>query len=254
MDSVFDSEAFNASCFFPRAQSSAPPSHARDLHLAVEGASLHLRWHERVEGGPTVLLFHGNHELVSDYDGAAPQFARLGLNFAVCDYRGYGASTGRPTFRAMLADAPAVLEAVAAQTPLPVVVMGRSLGSACALELFRRDHPRVAGVILESGFLELSGLVRRRGLSPPAKFTEEELVAFDGRRKVAQGRAPLLVIHGENDRAISAHEAKEAFRRATTAHKQLALVPGRGHNDLSLAPEYWEAIASLWRWPLLAPP
>lgn len=251
MESVFDSDAFNASCFFPRADAGPPPEGARDLRVAVEGASLHLRWHEGAVGGPTVLFFHGNHEVVRDYDAWAEEFAALRLNLAVCDYRGYGESTGRPTFRSMLADAPVVLEAVAAQTASPVVVMGRSLGSACALELFRRDHPRVAGVVLESGFLELAGLVRRRGIEPPARFSEEELADFDGRRKVAQGRAPLLIVHGEKDRAISVHEAKEAFRRASTAQKRLVIIPGRGHNDLSAAPEYWAAIGSVWSWPSL---
>jgi alpha-beta hydrolase superfamily lysophospholipase len=129
--------------------------------------------------------------------------------------------------------------------------MGRSLGSACALELFQRDHPRVAGVILESGFVDLLGLIRRRGLQPPEQLTEDELATFDPRRTVAKGRAPLLIIHGEEDRAIDADEAREAFRLATTSNKELALIPGRGHNDVSFSPAYWEAIGRVLRWPTL---
>lgn len=253
MVSVFDSEEFNANCFFPRADAGPPPPGARDVQVVVDGATLHLRLHQRVEGAPTVLFFHGNHEVVSDYDELAAPYAQQRLNLAVCDFRGYGASTGVPTLRSALADAPAVLEAVAAQTSLPVVVMGRSLGSACALELFRRDDPRVAGVILESGFIDLPGLVRRRSL-PPARFSEADLATFDPRRKVAQGKGPLLIIHGEKDRSISADEAREAFALATTPHKHLAIIPGRGHNDVSAAAEYWQALARVWTWPRFAKP
>lgn len=249
MSSVFDSEAFNARCFFPRDEVTPPPDGARDLRVAVDGAELHVRLH-RTTGAPTLLLFHGNGEVVSDYDSIAPEFARVGLELAVVDFRGYGSSTGTPTLRTLLADAPLVLDAVAAQAATPLVVMGRSLGSAAALELYGRNDPRVAGVVLESGFLDLAGLVRRRGLSPPA-FSEDELETFDGSRKLRRGRAPLLVLHGALDRAISADEAREAHRLATTELKHLVLVPGRGHNDVSASPVYWDAFAHVRAWPTL---
>jgi hypothetical protein len=245
--SVFDSEAFTSSCFFPRVELSPPPAHADDLQIAVPGASLHLRRHRLRERAPTVLLFHGNAEVVGDYDEAADRFAQQGLNLAVCDFRGYGASTGTPSLRTMLADAPLVLEAVGASGPL--IVMGRSLGSACALELYAR--PGLAGVILESGFIDLNQLVARRRLPSPRRYTEEELATFDPRRKLARGNGPLLVIHGAQDRSISSDEAKEVFELATTPHKHLALIEGRGHNDVSYAPAYWEALAHVWTWPAL---
>lgn len=252
MSSVFDSEAFSANCFFPRADTSPPPASAEDLQVTVAGASLHLRWHRPLDGAPTVLLFHGNGEVVSDYDEAAANFAGQRLNLAICDFRGYGQSTGSPSLRAVIKDAPAVLETISSRSEQPLIVMGRSLGSACALELFQNDHPRVAGVIVESGFVDLDGLVRRRGLTPPQPYTDDELATFEPRSKVAKGRAPLLIIHGEEDRAIDANEAREAFRLATTSHKQLALIPKRGHNDVSFSPAYWAAIAQVWSWPALA--
>lgn len=247
MSSVFDSEAFNARCFFPRDEVTPPPEGARDLRVPVDGAELHVRLH-RSTGAPTLLLFHGNGEVVSDYDAVAPEFARVGFDLAVVDFRGYGASTGTPTLRTLLADAPRVLDAVAAEVTAPLVVMGRSLGSAAALELYGRNDARVAGVVLESGFLDLAGLVRRRGIRPPASFTDDELETFDGARKLQRGRAPLLVLHGAEDRAIAADEAREAHRLATTSVKHLVLVPGRGHNDVSASPVYWDAFAFVRAW------
>ncbi|MDP1823998.1 MAG: alpha/beta hydrolase [Archangium sp.] len=253
MGSLFDSDAFNSNCFFPRADASEPPAGAQDFQVPVPGASLHLRWHRSLEHAPTVLLFHGNGEVVSDYDDASP-WAALRLNLAICDFRGYGRSTGRPTLRSLIADAPVVAGFVGARTDRPVIVMGRSLGSACALALFGSAHPAVSGVVLESGFVDLDGLVRRRGLAPPARYTAEESSLFDPRPKVMKGRVPLLIIHGEEDRAIDAGEAREAHRLATTPNKRLALIPRRGHNDLSASPSYWEALAQVWTWPGLTPP
>ena len=38
---------------------------------------------------PNILFFHGNGEVVSDYDDLGPIFNRMGINFLVVDYRGY---------------------------------------------------------------------------------------------------------------------------------------------------------------------
>jgi pimeloyl-ACP methyl ester carboxylesterase len=95
--------------------------------------------------------------------------------------------------------------------------------------------------------------VRRRSL-PPARFSEHDLATFDPRRKVAKGQSPLLIIHGEKDRSISADEAREAFQLATTTRKQLVIISGRGHNDVSAAPEYWQALAHVWTWRAFAKP
>ena len=102
-------------------------------------------------GLPTLLLFHGNGEVVADYDDQAALFAAAGANLAVMDYPGYGNERGTPTLRAIITDALAVYERSAAQ-----FVMGRSLGSACAAELYARVAPR--GFILESGFVDLAAL------------------------------------------------------------------------------------------------
>jgi len=51
-----------------------------------------------------VCFFHGNGEIVADYDEMAPVYTRMGINFLPVDYRGYGRSTGTPTITAMMSD------------------------------------------------------------------------------------------------------------------------------------------------------
>ena len=242
MSSLFDSPGFNASLFFPRPDTSPAPPGATDLRVAVPGGAVHLRWHRRPRPGVCLLLFHGNGEVVADYDSLAGHFFACGVDLAVVDYRGYGQSLGTPTLRSTLADAPLILTALHNAGAGPLLVMGRSLGSACAAELYQTPTDFVIGFIWESGAADLSNLVRRRGLAVPAEFSESELATFDPCRKLARGQYPLLVVHGEQDTLIAPAEAQRAFGAAKTADKKLCLIAGHGHNDLAFSPLYWQSI------------
>ena len=244
MASLFDSREFNQRLFFARPDVTPPPAHAIDFEVTTEVA-LHVRWHRRRTELPTLLLFHGNGEVVADYDESADRFADVGVNLAVMDYRGYGRSAGNPTLRTALADAHGVLDAVRARSGTPLIVMGRSLGSACANELYASSPASVGGFVLESGFVDLGALIRRRGLTMPAELSHEELAAFDPIPKLARGNRPLLVLHGANDTMIAVDEAQRAFGAAGAQDKELVVIPNRGHNDVSLEVRYWEALAKL---------
>jgi alpha-beta hydrolase superfamily lysophospholipase len=238
--SIFDRAEFTDSLFFPRLDASEPPPGAEDRFVELGDARLHVRCHAAAHARCTVLVFHGNGEVVADYDGAAEQFAGLGAALAVAEFRGYGRSTGAPSLRALIGDARPIAGAVPGA---PLIVMGRSLGGAAAHELFAHPTDRMAGVVLESAFCDLRGLIARRGLAPPAAFTADELATFDPAIKIAQGRLPLLVLHGARDTLIDPREAAAAHDAATSAaDRRLVLVAGRGHNDLSGAAAYWDAL------------
>ncbi len=246
--SLFDDDAFSARLFFPRTDASRPPPGAKDALVDVAGARLHARWH-RAAGATslaTVLLFHGNGEVVADYDGAAADFAAAGADLVVVDYRGYGQSTGVPTLRTLIGDVGAVVDHVTsspAAAGLPLVVMGRSLGSACAAEVYGRPAgSRVSGVIYESGFCDLRGLVERRGMRPPREFSSEDRAVFDPLPKLARGTLPFLVLHGDEDDVIPIGEGERALATAGGVVKRMVTLADHGHNDVSAAPAYWQAI------------
>jgi uncharacterized protein len=242
--SIFDSDEFNERLFFPRDDAGAPPDGASDRTVDVDGAQLHVRVHAAPGASGTLLLFHGNGEVVADYDDAAAQFAEAGVALAVMDYRRYGASTGTPTLRTVISDARAVAKAIR-----PRIVMGRSLGGIAAHELYARPVAGMAGVILESALFSLVNLIKRRGMVPPARFDDDERATFEPAGKLARGRLPLLVLHGERDELIALEEARTAMASAGTAdgEKTLIVVPRRGHNDISLGVNYWPAIIDFVR-------
>lgn len=241
MTSLFDSPDFNERLFFPRRDLSAPPDGARELDVTGDDETLHVRCYSASAGRPTVLLFHGNGEVVADYNDQAPLFAKCGANLAVMDYRGYGRSTGTPTLRSALADAHRILAAVS-NVATPLIVMGRSLGSACAAELYAKSPEGVIGFVLESGFVDLGALIQRRGMKAPSELAPDDRRAFDAERKLARGTLPLLVLHGGADTMIVPAEARRAHAAAGARDKELVVIPDHGHNDVSLSPLYWDAL------------
>jgi alpha-beta hydrolase superfamily lysophospholipase len=244
MLSIFDHPAFSASLFFPQRNKVPPPDGARDLFVEVApGVRLQVRAHTRPGTFATLLLFHGNGEYAASYDSFAGDFGAAGADLIVADFRGYGQSTGEPSLRACLDDARPVLAAAREAAGHPsLFVMGRSLGSACAAELYKDTTHGVAGYVFESAPADLYGTLRRRGVSID-KLPEDDLATFCPLRKLRQGTAPALVLHGEEDTLIPPSEVGLTFGALGTRVKERVMIPGRGHNNVSDHPLYWEALA-----------
>lgn len=198
----------------------------------VIGARFHLAGKSR----PSILFFHGNGEIVADYEEMGLLYAQMGINFLPVDYRGYGRSTGQPTVTAMMRDARVILDYV--RTWLsdqgytgPLLVMGRSLGSAPALELARQCPHFIDGLIIESGFARIGPLLRLIGID----MTLYGLSEGQGPRnldKIRQWGKPLLVIHAEYDQIISFTEGQALFEASPAADKKLLKIPNANHNDI----------------------
>ncbi|MDP1922773.1 MAG: alpha/beta hydrolase [Myxococcales bacterium] len=237
--SLLTREDLVGSLFFPRADTSDPPVDARDLMVEVEGASIHVRLH----GAPTapmLLFFHGNGETVSDWDDFAPRFTPS-VQFAVCDYRGYGQSTGTPTMQRLFDDAVAVFDAVESLSPLAPLVMGRSLGSAAAWHLAQTRLASVSGLIIDSGFSDVDAFARRRGVQP-SSLTAMERSALDPIPKARLVDVPTLLLHGRDDTLIPVRDAERLGEACPTA--TMELIAGRGHNDVMLDPAWRKAVQS----------
>ena len=225
--------------FYPRPEYRSPgPPVGEDLLIPVEGdVRLGARFHGAGGALPTLLFFHGNGEIVADYDDLAPFFTQAGANFLPVDYRGYGRSSGRPTVSAMMEDCHAVFDF--AQTWLrqkgysgPVIAAGRSLGSASALELAStRGYPAVRGLFLESGLARVSRLLDLLGIDPEEiGFREEH--GFRNLEKIRGYTGPTLIIHGEEDQLISVANAHALFEESGAPDKRLLVIPGADHNSV----------------------
>ena len=204
------------------------------------------------QDAPVILLFHGNGELASDYDMLAPLYTDRGINLLVVDYRGYGRSGGHPTAEALIADGrtifqqtPAVLEQHGLTCPR-LYLMGRSLGSAAAIDIAAQDDGTIAGLIIESGFAFTFALITR--LSTITYSSDHENShGFGNAEKIAEVTVPTLIIHGTYDWIIPLGDGEVLLDRCGAAEKQLVPIIGAGHNDLLFVGQktYMESIEAL---------
>ncbi len=237
MSSIFDSQVFNANLFFPRADTYPTPSGVDDYYIDVaDGVRIHARRHPNPSSKLSLLFFHGNGEIVSDYDGLAELFSSLGVELTVADFRGYGKCTGTPTLRDSLEDSHKIFDYLKDKKVLKnkVGVMGRSLGSAPTIELCSKRSD-IQACILESGYADPIPLVERRGLKID-QITPEEKALFSNSQKITAVTCPTLIMHGEDDFLISPKEAKLNYDNAGSKLKKLEILEGVGHNDMMMAP------------------
>ena len=124
---------------------------------AADGTRLHGWYLPHPAPRAVVLHCHGNAGNIAGRINMAKQLHALGLSVLLFDYRGYGRSEGSPNEMGVLQDARAaraLLAQLAGVTESDVVLMGRSLGGAVAVDLAAHDGAR--GLILESTFTNLA--------------------------------------------------------------------------------------------------
>ncbi|MBI4339597.1 MAG: alpha/beta fold hydrolase [Chloroflexi bacterium] len=231
-----DSPIITAFLFHPRQGWTAPPAGATD-HVVPISAEVRLvcRSYAARPSSETVLYFHGNGEIACDYDDIARLFQELDLNLFVADYRGYGSSTGAPSFTAILQDAEAVYRYVldwrAARGLSPALfLMGRSLGSAPALWLACAHPEAIRGLIIESGFGSPVRLLAHLGM--PLGEDEAARVEEASQRLVKGVTTPALIIHGANDLLVPLSEAQYLHDDLGSREKTLIVIPRAQHNNL----------------------
>jgi pimeloyl-ACP methyl ester carboxylesterase len=235
---AFDKPGIGRLLFYPRRESGGLPCGDYErLSIPVGKAILvDARFYEADQRAPTILFFHGNGEIVADYDDVGAIYRRMGINYLPVDYRGYGLSTGTPTVTTVMRDALVSFEFVTGWLAGhgftgPLVVMGRSLGCAPALEVAFHFEARMAGLIIESGFGHILPLLKLMGIDDP-ELTEE--TGPNNLEKIRHVKKPTLVIHARYDQIIPISEGKGLYHASVAPEKFFLEIPGADHNDIFL--------------------
>jgi len=181
-------------------------------------ARLHALWlpaARAADGGPVLLYLHGARWNV---EGSAPRIRRmqqLGFSVLAIDYRGFGKSTRELPSEDMAGeDARAAWDWLAARYgDRPRYLFGHSLGGAVAIDLASQVHDE-RGVIVEGTFTSIPDVAAtmKWGWLPLGPLITQR---FDSVKKVAAVNAPLLVVHGSEDRLIPPALGERLYAAAT---------------------------------------
>ena len=160
----------------------------------------------------TLLFFHGNAGNISHRLDSLEIFHNLGLSVFIVSYRGYGQSEGRPSIGGTRLDALAAWQWLTENREIPadrIVVFGRSLGGAVAMELVRSVTP--GALILESTFASLAAM------SPFPVVIAPLLLGGDFWNSVeaaASLTVPTLVVHSPEDEIVPYRQGRRIYEAA----------------------------------------
>lgn len=173
----------------------------------------------------TILYSHGNAEDIGDLRPMLEAIQRSGFAVLAYDYRGYGTSGGRSSERSAYEDEEAAYDYLTRTRGVPanrIILLGRSLGGAMAIDLAQRRP--VAGLIAESAFITAFRVMTRVPILPFDEFRNND--------KIGRVNCPVLIIHGTDDAVIPISHGQRLFRDAKHP-KQSWWVGGAGHDDLA---------------------
>lgn len=187
---------------------------------------------------PLLIYFGGNAEDVMALIPTMSNFSTWTV--LLMNYRGYGASEGRPSEAAFYQDALQLYDHFSQQQNIDsqrIVLMGRSLGTGVAVYL-AQQRP-AAGVILISPYQSLVQVAQTHYPFVPVKWLLKH--RFESGSRAADITAPLLMIAAEQDEIIPlSHSLDLAAQWAGTVEQ--VIIAQATHNNVSEAAGYWQTI------------
>ena len=182
----------------------------------------------------------------------------MGIGVLIFDYRGFGLSEGRPTERGTYEDADAAwryLIETRGERPERVVLFGRSLGGAVAIELARRlmnrptepgkpgvagSVPQPAALVVESTFTSILDIGRVHYPFLPIRLLVT--YRYASIEKVGHISCPKLFMHGRDDTLIPLSNGRKLFEAAAEP-KRFIETPGE-HNEagFTYSPEFTDRL------------
>jgi pimeloyl-ACP methyl ester carboxylesterase len=211
-----------------------------EMEVAVPGSTLNAVLIRQAEPKGLVFYLHGNGGDLRTWTTGLAFYRHINFDLFIVDYRGYGKSTGNIESEAQLhADVRAAWDTIAPRyRDVPIVVFGRSLGTALAARLAADVHP--AMLVLVTPFTSLAATATRR-----YPYAPEFLVKYPLRTDAVIGtiRSPILLVAGTQD-TLTPLADSERLRSLARSPVELLVIDGAGHNDIQSFPSYVDGLAA----------
>ncbi|XP_049885948.1 protein ABHD13 [Pectinophora gossypiella] len=199
---------------------------------------------------PTMIFFHGNAgnmgQRLSNVSGF---YHKLSINILMVEYRGYGLSEGSPSECGLYVDAQSALDYLLQRTDIDrskIIVFGRSLGGAVAIDLASRLEYRnkIWALVVENTFTSIPDMaqiiLKWKCLLWLPYFCHKN--KYMSSKKIGTVLTPTLVVCGSNDALVPPAMAKELYVRCGAICKKIVVMPGGGHDDTWTCRDYYSTI------------
>ncbi|EDM27741.1 hypothetical protein LNTAR_00030 [Lentisphaera araneosa HTCC2155] len=192
----------------------------------------------KIEEGQSqaVIYFGGNGENVVY---SAPQIAELceDRSLYLMQYRGYGSSTGKPSQKAIFADALKLYDELKIRYD-HISLVGRSLGTGVAVYL--ASQRPVDKMVLITPYDSIQSVAQKRfPIYPMSVVLTEKYRSID---RVPVLPVPTLILLAYNDEVIPMANSQKLIAAFAKVKPQVEVIKNAGHNDLSERQEYKKAI------------
>lgn len=182
-------------------------------------------------GSATILYLPGNAGNLAARVTRFSYFLDRGFGVVALGYRGSSGSTGRPDEAALTRDAVQTFDALARLVmPLdgPVILYGESLGTAMAVKI--AVARQVDAVVLEAPFTSFVELGESQ--YPELDLARILTQIWDTAAIIAGMDAPLLVLHGTDDKVVPFAQGQLVYELAGSRQKWLRPLQGVGHQGI----------------------
>ena len=155
-----------------------------------------------------------------------------GFNVLAFDYRGFGRNAGTPSEAGVYEDALTAYRHLTRErgvAPERIILAGRSLGSAVAIEVATRVP--AGGLLLLSAIDSVPATAARFYFWAPVSLLASQ--RFDSMAKAPRVAIPVLQVHAPGDFLVPVEAARALFTQFP-GRKMMLELPG-GHNDVGFA-------------------
>ncbi|KAK0084202.1 hypothetical protein PV325_007449 [Microctonus aethiopoides] len=194
---------------------------------------------EKAKQSPTVLFLHGNAGNVGHrLQNVSRLYHEIQCNILMLEYRGYGFSHGSPTEEGLYMDAQAGINFLAGRTDIntnEIIVFGRSLGGAVAIDLATRydNKVKIWCLILENTFTSIPDMASF--LIGVKLFEYLPLFLYKSKfmslMKLRSVNVPILFISGMSDTLVPPRMMADLYNNCKSTCKRLVTIPDGTHND-----------------------
>jgi pimeloyl-ACP methyl ester carboxylesterase len=175
----------------------------------------------------TAVVTHGNAGSAIDRTGFVGPLLALGYRVILLEYPGYGAREGRPSEKALVADARTSIRLARDQFGPPILLIGESLGSGVAAEATAGLESQIDGLMLCTPWNDLPSVAQSIYRFLPVKYLVRE--KYDSVKNLKNFPHPVLLVVAEKDELIPPECSKILFD-SLPGQKKMHIISGAGHN------------------------